>query len=472
MSTERISVFDGPVVIVGGGVAGLVSAQLLAEAGVQVVVIERNPIVGGLARSFTYEGKGGRPYVFDCGPHRFDTTNPNIDTYLRRTLTDEGTYFPRKSEVYFKGKYYAWPIKPQNLVQLPPRLAGKAFVDLAVNGMKEYGEDNFQNYILRQYGPTLYQHFFEGYSMKFLGIHPKDTHSDWAKVGINRAIIDDNAQMQNLFQLLKSTLLQFNKTPQRFLYPTNGMQEAWENVADVVRSKGGRIITGTSARIEGSRTSQGVGRVTAVHAGDEVFVPSVCIWTAPITLACEQLELERPELGYLGLLLYNLMVEEEAPRDYQWCYYGARELLINRVSIPRFLSPQTAPPGTTGYCVEVTCMKGDQRWNHAGRLTDWVIDDMMKVGLVRDRQSVRDVRVERLPESYPIYRRDYPGELDKARTQLAQYSNLRLAGRTGLFWYNNMDHSIENAMQLVKRLLREAGRADAEEARLARGISA
>ena len=35
--------------------------------------------------------------------------------------------------------------------------------------------------------------------MKFLGIHPRDTHSDWAKVGINRAIIDDGA-MQNLFR--------------------------------------------------------------------------------------------------------------------------------------------------------------------------------------------------------------------------------------------------------------------------------
>ena len=32
-----------------------------------------------------------------------------------------------------------------------------------------------------------------------------------------------------------------------------------------------------------------------------------------------------------------------------------------------------------------------------------------------------------------------------------------------MFWYNNMDHSIENAMQLCKRLLRSAGRADAKE---------
>ena len=460
MSSQPNSVFSGPVVVVGAGVAGLITAHLLAEAGADVVVIETLDTLGGLARSFSYhDGE----FVFDCGPHRFDTTNPNVAAYLDRTL-EEGTFFPRKSEVFFKGKYYAWPIKPQNLVQLPPSLAARAFVDLAVNGYKTYGEDNFENYILRQYGPTLYKHFFEGYSIKFLGIHPRDTHSDWAKVGINRAIIDDKAQMQNLFQLLKSTLLQFNKTPQRFLYPRTGMQEAWDTVGRKLRAAGGRIILKTGARLEGKN-----GQITAVYAGEERFEPSAVVWTAPITLACSQLGIPAPDLPYLGLLLYNVMVAEDAPRDYQWCYYGASDLLINRVSTPRFFSPGTAPPGTSGYCCEVTCMKGDARWDHAERLTDWVVDDLIKVGLIKQRKSVIDVRVERLPNSYPIYHKTYPQELDKARTALSQYSNLYLAGRTGLFWYNNMDHSMENAFQLTKRLLREAGQADASEQSLAAG---
>ena len=39
--------------------------------------------------------------------------------------------------------------------------------------------------VLRQYGPTLYENFFKGYSIKFLGIHPKDTHPDWAKTDLS-----------------------------------------------------------------------------------------------------------------------------------------------------------------------------------------------------------------------------------------------------------------------------------------------
>ena len=42
----------------------------------------------------------------------------------------------------------------------------------------------------------------------------------------------------------------------------------------------------------------------------------------------KQLGHEPANLPYLGLLIYNVCVESEIPRKYQWCYYGARELLI------------------------------------------------------------------------------------------------------------------------------------------------
>ena len=79
------TVFDGPVVIVGAGVAGLVCAQLLLEAGCEVVVVERESEIGGLARSYRYDG-----YSFDCGPHRFHTENPNVGAYLDRVIKGGG----------------------------------------------------------------------------------------------------------------------------------------------------------------------------------------------------------------------------------------------------------------------------------------------------------------------------------------------------------------------------------------------
>ena len=448
--------------VVGGGVAGLVSALLLQEAGCDVVVIEKLPELGGLARSTRYDG-----WTFDIGPHRFHTENPNVKAFLDRLIQGDGTFFPRVSEVFFKGKYYGWPIKPQNLVQLPPEIAAKASVDLVMNTFKEYEVDSFETYILRQYGPTLYEHFFKNYSLKFLGIDPAVTHPDWAKVGINRAIIDDNAQMQNLAQLLKSTLLNFDQKIVRYLYPTKGMYQAWDSLEDRFTALGGQVIKGSGAVMSGDN-----GRVHEVRAeSGEAFEPSVVIWTAPITLAMSQLQLDVPHLPYLGLLLYNVCIERDIPRDYQWCYYGAKDLLVNRISVPKHFSEATAPPGCSGLCVEVTCMKDDARWNHAERLSDWVVDDLIRVGLIPSRRVVHDVYIERIPNSYPVYHKHYPEELEKARKSLGQFDNLHLAGRTGMFWYNNMDHSIENALQLTRRLLRDAGHAELTEMDLADGTS-
>lgn len=453
------TVLDGPVVVVGGGVAGLVTAHLLAEAGCEVVVIEREPVLGGLARSYVYDD-----FVFDVGPHRFHVANPNVRAYLERVLRGEQTSFPRLSEVYFRDRYYRWPLRPQNLGQLPKSIAAKAFLDLATNPLRKADATTFEGYVLNQYGPTLYEHFFKDYSVKFLGIHPRDTHSDWAKVGLNRAIIDEKLQMHNLAQLAKTTLLQANKTEMDFWYPKGGLHRTWLNVAERILELGGRILVGRGARLEG-----GDGRVDAVWAGDERIPASVVVWTAPVTVATRQLGLPVPQLDYLGLLLYNVMVNGQAARPYQWCYYGEKGIVFNRVSIPRYFSTDTCPPGAHGLCVEVTCREGDDRWRHPEALTDWVVDDLIKVGMLSSRRVVMDVRIERVAESYPVYTRRYPQELEKARQGLSAWPNLHLAGRTGMFWYNNMDHSMENAMQLAKRLLRDAGRSEAEEGAMAAG---
>jgi protoporphyrinogen oxidase len=436
---------DRPVVIVGAGATGLSAAQLLAEAGVPVVVVERLPVVGGLARSFTYDD-----FVFDVGPHRFHTENAEVKAWIERMLESDGLYFPRRSEVYFRGSYYRWPLRPDQLLQLPPSIALKSGLDLMVNSFREHHITSFESYVLRQYGPTLYEHFFKEYSEKFLGIHPRETHPDWAKAGINRAIIDDNLQMQNLSQLLRSTLMSFRSSEIDFLYPRPGMKAIWTRVVADIEARGGRVLLGRDATLEAEGD-----RVVAVRAGDERIEASLVIWTAPLTLAMAQLGLPSLDLPFRSLLLFNVMVDCDVPHPYQWCYYGEKSIVFDRISMPRFFSESTCPAGTTGLCIEVTCLEGDDRWRFAERLSDWVVDDLVRVGMIPERARVLDVRLERVPDGYPVYHNRYPTELERARNALSAVGNLEMAGRCGTFWYNNMDHCIEASMSLVKRLLQE-----------------
>ena len=435
---------DEMIVIVGAGVCGLTMAHLLAKDGRKVVLLERNPTVGGLARSFIYGD-----YIFDIGPHRFHTANKHVGQYIREILGEEGFYFPRKSTVYFRGEYYPWPLRPKSLLKFPLSIGIRAALDLALNSFKKYEGDTFEAYVLRQYGPTLYRHFFMDYSEKFLKIHPKDTHADWARTGINRAIIDDNVKMNNLFQVVRSMLANVNKEELNFLYPKGGLQTWCNRAAEAFLKEGGELLLDVD-RVELEHDGE---RITEVRAGERRWKPNHLIWTGSIIQLCELLGLPRPELEYLAIVMFYVEVRAHLPEEFQWCYFGEKDTIFNRISNNIHFSPELAPWGCSGLEVEVSCMKGDEVWNNPESIRERVIDDLLKVRLLSRRDEIRDIHIEKIPESYPIYHKDYRKRLKRTRDQLARWSNLTLAGRTGQFWYNNMDHSIGKALSVVRKML-------------------
>jgi protoporphyrinogen oxidase len=104
--------------------------------------------------------------------------------------------------------------------------------------------------------------------------------------------------------------------------------------------------------------------------------------------------------------------------------------------------------------VEVTCREGDERWQAPERLSGAVIDDLVRTGTLDAREQVRRVHIERVPFTYPIYKLNYLDELTRTLRALGRWRNLLMAGRTGRFWYNNMDHSIGQGLSMADRILK------------------
>ena len=102
------------------------------------------------------------------------------------------------------------------------------------------------------------------------------------------------------------------------------------------------------------------------------------------------------------------------------------------------------PPGCDSVTAEVTCSSDHPAWDDPAALTETVIRDLEKVRAI-DPSDVLFVDFRRVRDTYPLYGLDYRQRLESI--QLPE--GLHLLGRCGSFWYNNMDHSIAQALAMA-----------------------
>lgn len=429
------------VIIVGAGVAGLTIGYQLSRRGHRVTLIERNDVVGGLGRTFHYGD-----FHFDVGPHRFHTENPRVAAFIREILLEEAIEIPRKSGARMFGKYHEWPLRPSILAAMPVKLMVTGARDLLFK--EQLPGESFEADVVNKYGRTLYEIFFEPYTRKFLFHSPAELHRDWARAGVNRAVIDKRAQADSLWNLLKTTLMP-KPVETMFLYPPHGVGRFSDRLAEHIRAAGGRLVLGE----EVSSVETHGRRIIGVTAGSEHIPADNIVWTAPLTSLNALLGLRGIDLEYLSTIFFNFQIGRPPRHDYQWTYFGGDEV-FSRVTAPEAFLPSTVPAGKSGLCVEVTCRRGDGRWQAPESLTQAVVDDLVRTQMIGSASDIEATHIERVPFTYPIYKLNYMQELTRNLRELGQYSNLLLAGRCGRFWYNNMDHSIGQGLTMADKIVR------------------
>lgn len=437
-----------PVVVVGAGIAGLTAARELVRRGLPVLLIERLPMVGGLARCFRYGD-----FTFDIGPHRFHTYSERAMGLIREALGERYVLIDRCSSVYLFGRYHTWPLGTSSIFRLPPSVLLRCLGDLlrGSRGEKkgdEVSEDDqsFADYIINRYGPTLYDVFFKGYTTKFAHCTPEKLHHSWASQSIHRATIDRRYQQGSLLDILRIALLPKPKVT-KFIYPEGGIDLYSELVRDAYLEDGGRLVTG----VEDLGLESDGERVTAVSFGGERVEPSWIVWTAPPGDLAAGLGVDLPRLDFLTLLIFNVEVSGRVKTPNQWTYFSDSDLAISRITFPRNFHPDLVPRDKDGLCVEVTWAGGPPSEAELDRIKNQVVDELEKVRLV-NRERVERVHCEVVPAAYPVYRMDYPNQLAQFVHRLSPFKNLLCLGRCGTFWYNNMDDSIEAGLDLAEAL--------------------
>ena len=90
-------------------------------------------------------------------------------------------------------------------------------------------------------------------------------------------------------------------------------------------------------------------------------------------------------------------------------------------------------------------------------LKRFAIDEVVKIGILEKAADVSDAHVVRVPKTYPAYFGTY-SRFDELKTFTDSIENLFLVGRNGMHKYNNQDHSMLTAMNVVDGLV--AGKVD------------
>lgn len=496
-------------VIIGGGPAGLTAAyELLKHTDIVPIVLEKDDILGGIARTVNY--KGNR---IDIGGHRFFSKSDKVmDWWLMHMPIDENarkeglvlTYQNqqtkvdlsqkksekaqsaeevmlvrnRKSRIYFLRRFFNYPIQLN-----VDTIKGLGIYRMFKIGMSYTSQmlfpkkkvKNLEDFFISRFGKQLYLTFFKDYTEKVWGVACKDISAEWGKqrikgLSVSKALLHF---FKSMFPQKESNIRQKKVETsliEQFLYPKYGPGQLWEKVAADVKQMGGQVILNAAVakihcngqKVNGVSYQKADGTESTL-ATDYVFS------TMPVKHLIRSLQTQVPTkvkqiseaLVYrdfitVGLLLNDLKVKSDDPKHPlikdNWIYIQEPDVKVGRLQIFNNWSPYMVESSDKVWVgLEYFCFQEDELWQmEKEELIELAKAELTKIDLIESK-SVLDATVIKMPKTYPAYFGAYQ-DFDQIRAFTDRFENLFLVGRNGMHKYNNQDHSMLTAMQAVENI--------------------
>ena len=447
------------VAVIGAGLAGLSCAYELAKAGHTVTIVEKENAVGGLGRSWQKNG-----YWLDYGPHRFHSRNKELIEHLYEVMDNEVVTRDRLSRIYMQGKFFNYPLKLSNvLTALPKGIMVRAMWDYMWVRMRQWvkpiQDSNFENWVTKRFGKTLYEIFFGTYTSKAWKMPCTEISADWASQRISQA---------NLWHTIKTTVFpqkegEVRSLVSEFWYTAHGgIGTICRKYAEKVEGMGNDIILEASAteiQFDGGKAH------ALVYEKDGVQHTIECdevVNTMPLPRMLEALTPEVSSevreaidgLKYIGIVFVYLEVDVPQVSPDHWVYLPEKHLTVHRICEFKNFSDHEIPGNKTIICCEITCREGDEHWNltleEGAKIAE---NDLVTVGLLKPGMS-RGLELKRIRYAYPVYDLTYRKNLDVLIKAARAVPGLTTTGRQGLYRYNNMDHSVAMGRKVARTLLK------------------
>lgn len=492
------------VIIIGAGPAGLTAAYELltrAEGKYDVTILEESSEIGGISRTVRYNGNR-----MDIGGHRFFSKDKRVTEWWAKMMPTQGSpsfddaklgrekklseggpdpdaedrvmlVRNRVSRIYYKHKFFDYPIsmKPQTFKNMGLATTMQAGFSYMKSTVHKLPEDCLENFYINRFGKELYSMFFEGYTEKLWGRHPRDISADWGSQRVKglsvKAVLKD--------MVSKVTGKKGNKVEtsliEEFYYPKYGPGQLWETCAEEIKKLGGKILFNTKVC---KINTDGKGKVLSVDCSvdgrgerteGDIFISSMPVkdLVRGMNDVPEEIRTIATGLPYrdfvtVGLLVNKLNLKNETEIKTLgnivpdcWIYVQDTGVKLGRIQIFNNWSPYMVedPENTVWIGLEYFCNEGDNFW----RLTDdscvkFASRELVKMGIINSEEDVLDSHRERVKKAYPAYFDTYD-EMDKVVEYLSGYENLYCVGRNGQHRYNNMDHSMATSFEAVDNII-------------------
>src|SRR3954449_1627703 len=447
------------VVIIGAGPAGLTAAYLLATRyGIESTILESDSQVGGISRTVERDG-----WRFDIGGHRFFTKVKEVEALWHEILPDEDFLLrPRMSRIFYKGKYYDYPLKASNALGnlgiLEALKCVLSYVWVRIHPPED--TSTFEGWTASRFGWRLYRIFFKTYTEKLWGVPATEIQADWAaqrikNLSLGKAIV--NSLMPKRNQKDITSLIE------EFQYPKFGPGEMWEVCRDKVEERGAQVRM--RERVKAIEHADGKAFEVEATAADGTVTRHACdhvISSMPITALLEAMDPPVPDdvtlaaksLSYRDFLSIALVVpQEDVPWNDNWIYVHDPHVEVGRIQNFGSWSPYMVKDGRNVLGLEYFVFEGDRMWSLSDEdLVELAKRELEQLGLVEARH-VEAGYVVRQRKAYPFYDEQYRDNVDVLRGWLAAHApNVHPVGRNGMFRYNNQDHSMYTAMLTVENI--------------------
>ncbi len=487
-------------VIIGAGPAGLSAAYnfLTRTDDILPIVLEELDCVGGISRTIRYNGNG-----IDLGGHRLFSKSREIldfweemlplqgkpsidDKILKREIAispngpdpDETDCVMLKrrrvSRIYYLGKFFDYPIslKMSTLLNMGITRTFAAGMSYIKSCFIKRNEKNLEDFMINRFGLVLYKMFFEKYTQKVWGLHPRDISKEWGEQRIKGLSLSKAAinALLSPFKLISNGKKETSLIGEYF-YPKYGCGQLWEHMAEEIRRLGGEIhlnskVTGfeySGDKINSVKTLEN--GLEKVYSGD-YYISSMPVKDLVLGLGKSvpreviNVAGKLPYRDYILVGLYcnriNLKNNTKIPTINDicpdcWIYIQDDDVAAGRMQIMNNWSPYLVKDfeNKVFLSIEYFCNEGDGLWNMTDKdMIEFGISELEKLNVIK-KEDVTDSILIRVKKAYPAYFGAYK-DFDVVKNYLSSIRNLYCIGRNGQHKYNNMDHSMLNGIEVVR----------------------